>query len=71
MYFQATSEFKQTEGETGQHDWYGIDYDKCGELEPITLNHHGVHSYQTQDETVEDIVQWLKGVLVETDLDGT
>lgn len=61
---------RMTEIETGQHGWYGIRFDNEGELEYMTLDTQGDVNYKTQDETVENVLEDLKGVLVKMNLKG-
>lgn len=54
----------------GFHRWYGLRYDKKGEIEYILLNGEGDTAVENQDKTAQEIEDWLKDILVEYDLNS-
>ncbi len=49
--------------ELGRHRWYGLRYDKKGELEYIILAGEGDTAIENQDEDAQKIASWLRGIL--------
>lgn len=47
----------------GYHEWYGLRYDKKGELEYIILAGEGDTAIENQDEDAQKIASWLRGIL--------
>lgn len=80
MFLQVPIESGETENmiytestedvEKGNHKWYGFRYNEQDEFEYVLLNGDGESCYENQDETAQEIADWLKGNMVEYDIYG-
>lgn len=57
--------FELDDAVIGTENWYGFRYNQQEKLEVIPLNDEGESGYKNQNETAQEIGQWLKSVLHE------